>query len=124
MAEPTKAQLTGEITARLTRLEVLFEAFRSATEYRLADVETEHARERDDLKAEVRSLAAELRNVERSNQQAIATLTERLAAEEARGVASEKLADRSWGLAQAILVSVLSLLCGSVVTLLVQLAIK
>ncbi|MBY0512648.1 MAG: hypothetical protein K2P78_01900 [Gemmataceae bacterium] len=54
----------------------------------------------------------------------VTKLGERVAYLEASGKALEKLSDRSWGLAQAVLVAILSLLCGSVITLLVQLAIK
>ncbi len=72
------------------------------------------------VQAVVKDLTKEQKQSEKEYQQTTAKYSERISALEATSRVLEKLSDRSWGLAQAILISVLSLLCGAIVTLLVQ----
>lgn len=109
MPGPTKDELAGELSTRLRNLEAAFEAFKTLTEFRI-DESTRRAAERDRVDQEVQKKLADL-----AANDAAFTQTARML---------EKLSDRSWGLGEKVLVTLLSLICGALLTLFIQSMIR
>lgn len=82
------------------------------------------AEARKESEAKSAEQAVQITRLEEQLSAALKLLDEKDKRYDERGRMLEKLSDRGWGIGQAIVVAVLSMLGGAVITLLVQLAIK
>ena len=74
----------------------------------------------EQIQEQLKDIQASIRELNLSGSR----LAERVAALEQRCAALEKLADRGWGLGQAVIVSAISMIGGALLSLLIQSAIK
>jgi predicted RNase H-like nuclease (RuvC/YqgF family) len=101
-----------ELTTELSRLQERLKNHQDLTELKLNHVGA--------VVAELKSRQEEIESL----RQKLSDSAAKIASLEERCRALEKLSDRGWGLTQAIVLAVLSLLGGAVITLIVQLSLK